>query len=44
MQLDADNAPVTVARIVALIRRGYYDGLTFHRVVPNFVLRAAVPP
>lgn len=43
MQLDADNAPVTVARIVALIRRGYYDGLTFHRVVPNFVLQGGSP-
>ena len=41
--LDADQAPMTVARVVALIRARYYDGLTFHRVVPNFVLQGGSP-
>jgi cyclophilin family peptidyl-prolyl cis-trans isomerase len=41
--LDGDRAPLTVARILSLIRREYYDGLTFHRVVPNFVLQGGSP-
>jgi len=41
--LDAGRAPMTVARVVELIRDRYYDGLTFHRVVPNFVLQGGSP-
>ncbi|HEX9562773.1 MAG TPA: peptidylprolyl isomerase [Gemmatimonadaceae bacterium] len=41
--LDTENAPVTVARVAALIRERYYDGLMFHRVVPNFVLQGGSP-
>ena len=41
--LDAEQAPMTVARVVALIQARYYDGLTFHRVVPNFVLQGGSP-
>ena len=41
--LDAEQAPMTVARVVALIKARYYDGLTFHRVVPNFVLQGGSP-
>ncbi|HEX6941938.1 MAG TPA: peptidylprolyl isomerase, partial [Gemmatimonadaceae bacterium] len=40
---DANRAPMTVARIRDLIRNRYYDGLTFHRVVPNFVLQGGSP-
>ena len=40
---DANRAPLTVARIRELIRNRYYDGLTFHRVVPNFVLQGGSP-
>lgn len=40
---DANRAPWTVARIRDLIRHRYYDGLTFHRVVPNFVLQGGSP-
>jgi cyclophilin family peptidyl-prolyl cis-trans isomerase len=43
LQLHADEAPVTVARFAALARRGYYDGLTVHRVVPNFVIQGGSP-
>jgi aminopeptidase YwaD len=38
-----DDAPVTVARFVELARSGYYDGLTFHRIVPNFVVQGGSP-
>ncbi len=41
--LLVDDAPVTVARIVRLARKRYYDGLTFHRVAPNFVLQGGSP-
>ena len=40
---DANRAPMTVARVRDLIRNRYYDGLTFHRVVPNFVLQGGSP-
>jgi cyclophilin family peptidyl-prolyl cis-trans isomerase/HEAT repeat protein len=36
-------APLTVARFVQLARAGYYNGLTFHRVVPNFVIQGGSP-
>ena len=43
MELDPQLAPTTVNNFVALARRGYYDGLTFHRVVPEFVIQAGCP-
>ena len=41
--LDASLAPNTVNNFVALARKGYYDGLTFHRVVPEFVIQGGCP-
>jgi len=43
MQLLTADAPLTVSRIVSLARRGYYNGLTFHRIVPNFVVQGGSP-
>jgi cyclophilin family peptidyl-prolyl cis-trans isomerase len=43
IRLLPDEAPVTVARFARLARDGYYDGLTFHRVVPNFVIQGGSP-
>ena len=43
MELYTDQAPVTVARLARLVRRRYFDGLTLHRDVPNFVLQGGSP-
>lgn len=43
MRLLADEAPATVARVAALAAKGYYNGLTFHRVEPTFVLQGGSP-
>jgi cyclophilin family peptidyl-prolyl cis-trans isomerase len=43
VRLFPAEAPATVARIVRLARAGYYDGRTFHRVVPNFVIQGGSP-
>jgi cyclophilin family peptidyl-prolyl cis-trans isomerase len=41
--LLADDAPVTVLRVARLVAQGYYNGLSFHRVVPNFVIQGGSP-
>jgi cyclophilin family peptidyl-prolyl cis-trans isomerase len=41
--LDPILAPKTVNNFVGLARTGYYDGLTFHRVVPDFVIQGGCP-
>jgi cyclophilin family peptidyl-prolyl cis-trans isomerase len=41
--LFADEAPKTVSNFVALAESGYFDGLTFHRVVPGFVIQGGDP-
>jgi cyclophilin family peptidyl-prolyl cis-trans isomerase/HEAT repeat protein len=43
LELLTGEAPATVARFVRLARRGVYDGLTFHRVEPNFVIQGGSP-
>src|SRR5688500_13217967 len=43
MELDPKLAPNTVNNFVALARKGYYNGLTFHRVVPEFVIQGGCP-
>jgi peptidyl-prolyl cis-trans isomerase B (cyclophilin B) len=43
LRLFADKAPVTVANFVNLSKRGYYDGLTFHRVIANFMVQGGCP-
>jgi len=43
MELDPELAPVTVNNFVTLARDGFYDGLTFHRVVPGFVIQGGCP-
>ena len=43
LELFADQAPVTVANFVNLASRGFYDGLTFHRVIPDFMIQGGCP-
>lgn len=43
MDLDPKLAPASVNNFVNLARDGYYDGLTFHRVVPDFVIQGGCP-
>lgn len=43
LKLFADQAPITVANFVNLAQRGYYDGLTFHRVIANFMIQGGCP-
>ncbi len=39
IQLDATAAPITVANFVKLAESGYYNGLTFHRIIANFMMQ-----
>jgi peptidyl-prolyl cis-trans isomerase B (cyclophilin B) len=38
-----EDAPNTVANFVNLSKKGFYDGLTFHRVIPDFVIQGGCP-
>lgn len=43
VRLHADKAPLTVANFVNLAQRGFYDGLSFHRVIPEFMIQGGCP-
>lgn len=43
IRLYPQHAPVTVANFVNLAKRGYYDGLSFHRVIDNFMIQGGCP-
>lgn len=43
LDLFAEQTPVTVASFVNLVQRGYYDGLSFHRVIANFMIQGGCP-
>lgn len=43
LRLRPEEAPTSVARFVAMARAGWFEGLTLHRVVPNFVLQGGSP-
>jgi peptidyl-prolyl cis-trans isomerase B (cyclophilin B) len=43
IQLFAKDAPKTVENFETLAKKGFYDGLRFHRVVPNFVIQGGDP-
>ena len=43
LELDADKSPKAVTNFVVLAKSGYYDGLTFHRVIPGFMIQGGDP-
>lgn len=43
IELDTDRAPKTAASFASLGRKGFYDGLTFHRIAPGFVIQGGDP-
>ena len=43
LELDADIAPKTVTNFVTLAKSGYYNNLTFHRVIPGFMIQGGDP-
>lgn len=42
-ELDADAAPITVTNFVRLVKDGFYDGLTFHRIIEGFMMQGGDP-
>ncbi len=42
-ELSAKHAPISVTNFIQLSKGGFYNGLTFHRVVPNFVIQGGDP-
>ena len=43
LELDADTAPVSVTNFIRLAREGFYDGLTFHRIISGFMIQGGDP-
>ena len=43
IRMYPEHAPVTVANFVNLAKRGFYDGLSFHRVIDNFMIQGGCP-
>ncbi len=43
VELFADKAPLTVANFVNLVKHGFYDGLSFHRVIADFMIQGGCP-
>jgi peptidyl-prolyl cis-trans isomerase B (cyclophilin B) len=43
LELFDDDAPKTVENFKGLVRKGFYDGLAFHRVIPDFMIQGGCP-
>ncbi len=43
LELDGDTAPITVKNFVKLAKSGFYDGLTFHRIISGFMIQGGDP-
>lgn len=43
LELDADTAPITVTNFISLANDGFYDGLTFHRIIKDFMIQGGDP-
>jgi len=43
IELFKDKAPLTVGNFIKLVDKGFYNGLIFHRVIPNFMIQSGCP-
>ena len=43
IELDATAAPITCENFLKLVNQGFYNGLTFHRVIPGFMIQGGCP-
>ena len=43
LELDAGTAPITVSNFIDLAKQGFYDGLTFHRIMDGFMIQGGAP-
>lgn len=43
IELYPDKAPITAANFEKLVKEGFYDGLTFHRIIPGFMIQGGDP-
>ena len=43
IELDATAAPITCENFLKLVNQGFYNGLTFHRVIPGFMIQGGDP-
>ena len=43
VELYPDIAPNTVNNFISLVKKGFYDGLTFHRIIPGFMIQGGCP-
>ena len=43
LELDREAAPITVDNFVSLVQEGFYDGLTFHRIISGFMIQGGDP-
>ena len=43
VELFGDKAPLTVGNFIKLVDKGFYNGLIFHRVIPNFMIQGGCP-
>lgn len=43
IELFEDKAPITTGNFITLVNKGFYDGLVFHRVIPQFMIQGGCP-
>ena len=43
LELYPEIAPITVENFIKLVKQGFYDGLTFHRIIPGFMIQGGCP-